>query len=233
MNDEWGSTLGRSESQLDAPRGAWGSILSQRNDEKVDPVADLGKFTAKSDTQVKEKNTKEANGWRAIMENGVKFTDPVKNEAGMPPIAKGKFPRQEEPVVGGADIEHEWKIEASAEDETWGVGGGTLILNGQGNNVTVLAGEVTGASGVVYLQITRNPSTRVASAPKFGLAETLPTSTETTQYFRLGVVGGTPNIQQKQFQPISVLEDLFVINGAFMLGNLALFGDNLYTPPVI
>jgi len=231
----WG--LGnKSESLLDAPKLGWGErMMSQRKEEKIDPIGDLGKFAADTDAKGKELNAKERNGWRAIMEKGIKFTDPVKVEAGMPPILKGKFPRNENPAdaADAADSSaHDWKIILGGEENTWTIAQGNVFYLNDSTTATVESTSVVGEVGSIYLHIERNPATRVVTAQTVGFYVETPLTTETDQFIELGAVGGTPAIIQKQFTPVRVFEDLFVINGEFRLGSIAMLADNLYTLPV-
>jgi hypothetical protein len=237
MNEElsWGSTLGRSESLLDAPKLGWGeSMMSRRREEKVNPVKELGEFAAKSDAQKKQRDTEDRKRWGKQREQGLTFTDPVKNEAGMPPIIKGKFPRNEKEDANIGGIEHEWKITASgtADAPAWTTGEGTMFYLNDGTEATVASTSVEGAAGGIYVHVVRNPATRLVTAQTVEFYAEPPLTTETDQFFRLGRVGGTPAIIQDQFTPIRVYEDLFVVNGEFKLGSIAMLADNLYTPPV-
>jgi len=228
----WG--LGnKSESLLDAPKLGWGErMLSQRKEEKVDPIGDLGKFAADTDAKGKELNAKERNGWRAVMEKGIKFTDPVKVEAGMPPILKGKFPNEDQANAVGSSADHDWKITSGEEENTWTVAQGNVFYLNDSTTATVASTSVEGETGGIYLHIERNPATRLATAQTVEFYVETPLTTETDQFIELGAVGGTPAIIQKQFTPVRVFEDLFVINGEFKLGSIAMLADNLYTPPV-
>lgn len=235
MSEEWGETLGRSESQLDAPRGAWGSILSQRNEPRLNPSEDLGKFAKESDAQGKAADV-------AMRKKGmdgklIVFTEPVKNEAGMmSPISKGKFPRQEEPATGGSSVDHDWKvtISAAAEDNepAWEVAAGNVHYINESVSAVIPVTSVLGETGTIYLHLTRDPASRSVTLAEVEFYVEAPIATETDQFIELAYVGGAPSIVQKQFTPIRVYEDLFVINGAFKLGGLAFFGDNLYDPPI-
>lgn len=225
----WG--LGNaSESQLDAPRGDWGSILSQRKIEKIDPVKDIGDFAAKSDAAVKEANLQERKTWGKQREEGLKFTDPVKNEAPplLPADRKGKLNKniEAEEFVSV----HDWKI--TSTENGWKVAGGFVYYVNE--NISEIINETTvlGEKGVIYLHITRDPSSRVVTATTVELLEDYTQSTEHDQYFELGTVGGAPLIIQKHYTPIRVFEDLVAVNGELKLVNLAIFGDNFYSLPV-
>ncbi len=234
-NDTWGATLGRSESLLDSPTREWGSIMSQRPKDKVDPIGELNKFASEASKRNDQKNAEEKKAWGKQREEGLKFSDPVKSEAGMPPILKGKFPRVEDPAKSGeTGVDHDWKIIASgtAEAPTWTVAQGLVYYLNDSTVATVGNTTVEGEQGGVYLHIVRDASSRAATAQTVEFYADAPATTETDQYFLLGNVGGTPSISQKQFTPVRVFEDLFVVNGEFKLGSIAMLADNLYTPPV-
>lgn len=219
--------------QMDAPKLGWGeSMMSQRQKdklaEKIDPVGDLGKFAADRDKRSKE-DDKEMRR-RDISGKAINFTDPVKNEAGMPPVPKGKFPRQEAQQAAGDGVDHDWKIAVGADANTWTAGGTIYYLN-DATESTVDSTTVTGAVGSIYLHVKRDPASRARTNETVEFHEVAPLTGEADQYFLLGRVGGTPNIIQDQFTPIRVYEDLFVINGEFRLGSIAMLADNLYALP--
>ncbi len=215
---------------LDAPKGEWGSILSQRKEEKVDPSKDLGEFAAKSDAQKKERDGEERKRWGKQREQGIAFTEPVKTEAGMPPISKGKFARGEETVRQQGGVDCDWRI--TPAEGGWTVADGKVYYLNDSTEATVLSTTVLGEGvGSIYLHVTRDPASRAVTAQVVEFSAGVPFTGESDQYFELGRVGGTPSIIQTQFTPIRVYEDLFVINGEFRLGNIAMLADNLYALP--
>jgi len=209
------------------------SILSQRYNGEVptlDPPADLREF-AKESESLRQNASREVE--KTIRERKDFITIAPSVEVKSEQIGdkkRGAIPTQAQPQILGSSSNSEWKITSGGEG-VWNIGEGNIYTHGQGADMQVAAGSVSGESGVIYIQITRDPSTRAASEPLHGIAPTLPTSTQTTQYFRLGVVGGTPAILQKRFQPISLLENLFVMNGAFKMGNISMIDEALYDPP--
>jgi hypothetical protein len=217
---------------MDASDVKWERMMAKRNEPKVDPAKDLGEFTAKSDAQGKEANV--AMRKKGIDGKIIVFTDPVKSEAGMPPILKGQIPKHRDEANADSEvIDYDWKIVASgdARNPAWTVGEGKVYYLNDATEATVLSTSVEGEAGGIYLHITRNPASRAVTAQTVELYVETPFTGESDQYFLLGNVGGSPVIIQRQFTPIRVYEDLFIINGEFKLGSIAMLADNLYTPP--
>ena len=220
---------------MDAPTLGWGErMLSKKDIEKIDYVGDLGKHASDSDKQLKQRNADESAAHRKQREQGLTFTEPVKNEAGMAPIPKGKFPRQEGPEIDKFSLSYDWRITpaGTAETPAWTVGEGRMYYLNDATEATVASTSVAGEVGSIYMHVTRDPASRAVTAQVVEFYVETPLTGETDQYFELAAVGGDPAIIQKQFTPIRVYEDLFVVNGEFKLGNIAMLSDTLYAPPV-
>ena len=177
------------------------------------------------------------------MGKGIRITDPATVEAKMPPILKGKFPQNEDQggrngTGTGAGVDHDWKITSAAVDEAtlnrWTVATGKVYYLNDATEALVLSTSIEGGTGSIYLHIVRNPVTRLVTAQTVEFLAAVPFTGESDQYIELGaisVIEDLPSLIQKQFTPIRVYEDLFVINGEFKLGNIAMLADNLYAPP--
>ena len=208
------------------------SILQMRDSPLVytgvNPTKDLDDFTKMAESRRQESNDAVEKA-KFANNKWIDFSQPIKTESTLSQsLPKGKLPKTFAGTTGAADIEHDWKIFAGTEADTWIVGEGDVYFVEQGGKITVPATTLSGTSGKIYLKVSRDASSRAGSAPVPELAAEVPASTESSQYFELGEV---PSLNQKQFTPIRVYEDLFVVNGEFMLGNLAIFGDNFYPLP--
>lgn len=209
------------------------SILEIRQrrgiNDRIDPISELGEFAAKSDAQAKEFDAGERRRWGKMREEGIRFTEPVKLEAGMPPVFKGK-PTDE----GGrqeleAPLLFDWKI--TPADGGWTVADGVVYYLNDGTSTTVLSTTVAGETGIIYLHLTRDPSSRAVTAAVVEFQAAAVASTQTDQYIELGTVSTETGVRQTQFTPVRVFEDLFVVNGEFRYGSIAMFGDNVYELP--
>lgn len=225
----WG--LGnKSESLLDAPKMGWGeNMMSKKDREKIDPISDLGKFAAQKDAKSKDREALDRQTHLKQREEGLKFTAPVKSEAGMPPVLKGKFPRVEATEETSNGVDCDWRV--TSVEGGWTVGDGNFHDLNANTSELILSTTVVGEAGLIYFHIERDPASRAITSKGIEFYVEVPISSESDQYIEIAAVGGTPSIIQKQFTPIRVYEDLFVINGEFRFGSIAMLADTLYELP--
>lgn len=196
----------------------------------VNPIDDLKRF-AQASERMRQGANEAVEKARFANSKWIDISEPTKTEArlaqGNP---KGQLPLKNIRIPDSEILYFDFKVTPAGTDE-WTVAEGDLLFMGQGTNVTVAESTVSGAEGKIYLRVTRDPSSRAASSPTYGIEATVPASTQEFQYFEIAAVGGDPLVNQKQFTPIRIYEDLIVVNGEFKYGNLAILGDNLYDLP--
>jgi len=135
-------------------------------------------------------------------------------------------------------IRHEWKVRIGNETSTpgdyeWKYVGGDVIT--QGGTITVEDGVVEGPAGFVVAKITRDSTSREATAVDVEHSETLPVSDYTYQYVILAVVSPLdPDkvaVLQLQFERLNIHEMLVVSNGTFDLAQFRMASSNIYDLP--
>lgn len=145
---------------------------------------------------------------------------------------KGRGIRINPDRASTSQVLHDWKVTLNADDP--------LLMDIEGGRVYHETGSITVSSqtGITpqdkfLLRITRDESTRVVTA-----AEVLPyassfavVSEAIYQYVPVASISTSFEITQQLFQPVSVFEDLAVVNGVFKLVPLAMVGPNFYAVP--
>jgi hypothetical protein len=144
---------------------------------------------------------------------------------------------------------HPWKVTYNAPDpeiedppNEWSFIGDTVYFCGQGDDILVADGTVTGETGYVLLKITRSASAREGTAAEVIWSEDVLESGQNYQYRVLAkVIEGTPateetpgeppTIIQYQFEEIRLFEELVVINGDFALQVYEISHRNNYDLP--
>ena len=141
----------------------------------------------------------------------------------------------------GQGVCHPWKVTIGnltdpedPETQGWDYTGGTVHLCGQGPDIVVADGTVTGSSGYVLLHITRDSSTREGLTAEVIWSATIPLSDYNDQYRVIAQVnpGYDCEVVQHQFEEIRLFEELVVINGAFALQAYEISHQNNYAPPI-
>lgn len=152
-----------------------------------------------------------------------------------------------EPIMAGSHIfhtfnfedeetKHPWKVEMGDDGEIegekiWRYIGDSVYT--QGGPIAVADGSVEGGAGFVVLKITRDESSREATAAVVEFSSTAPTSDYTDQYRILAEVDpeGNPPVFQKQFEEIRIEEDLIIVNGEGYYAGFEMSHRNFYDLP--
>lgn len=143
-----------------------------------------------------------------------------------------------------ASVNHPWKV---YNDGTFVKPGSPEILGkyriiggtvySQGGSIDVPDQELIGGAGedagYVYLEITRDESSREVTGVSIEQGDSVPADDYTTQYRPLAVVYGTSGKKplQLQFQEIRIWEYMLVENGEFELHTFDMNSRTSYAPP--
>lgn len=132
---------------------------------------------------------------------------------------------------GGASVNHPWKVTMTDEGEFY-ISGGTV--HGNGGPFVVAPKTELIESGIIWVKITRDSSSREMTAAVIGSGVSVPTSDYTDQYRPIAAVddAGSPPVLQLQFQELRVEELMIVANGEFELLSVDAAARNTYDPPV-
>lgn len=133
----------------------------------------------------------------------------------------------------GSSVNHPWKVTRTDVD-TLDYVGGVIYDHNQSYSflaITVPDGGLATATGVVYLRVERDSTSRQIVAATVEIAAALPPDDYYNQHFRLAKVVADEPILQFQFQDIKVFEMLIVANGEFKFGNFQMMGETNYDLP--
>jgi hypothetical protein len=145
---------------------------------------------------------------------------------------KGRGIRINPDSVASSQVLHDWKVTLNAEDPLlMDIAGGTVYH--ETGTIVVSAKVGVTPQDRFLLRITRDSTPRVVTE-----AEVFPyssafsaTSSATYQYIPVASTSESLEITQQLFQPVSVFEDLAVVNGVFKLVSLSMLGPNFYAVP--